>query len=108
MHGDKTRIPPMSHKGLKYLRLLSDAAVTCTKRQISRVGPQTKTNPLTLKALRHKYSYTFHGDITPVILIKMSGFHKKHHMKFGVKIKLLYNLLSKNWQPDPKLKIFPI
>ena len=44
VHGDKTELPPISHKGLKYLRLLLNAAVTCTKRQISKVGPQTKTN----------------------------------------------------------------
>ena len=36
----------MSHQGLKYRSIYPDAAVTCTQRQISRVGPQTKTYEL--------------------------------------------------------------
>ena len=42
-HGDKTQLPPMSHQGLMNLSLLPAAAITCTKQQISRDRPQTKT-----------------------------------------------------------------
>ena len=35
VHGDKAQLPPISHQGLAYLSLLSDAAVTCTKQRFS-------------------------------------------------------------------------
>ena len=44
VHGDKAQLPPISHKGLAYLSVLPDAAVTCTKQRISKIGPQTKSN----------------------------------------------------------------
>ena len=44
VHGDKAQLPPISHQGLAYLSLLPDAAVTCTKQPISKIGPQTKSN----------------------------------------------------------------
>ena len=73
MHGDKAQLPPISHQGLAYLSLLPDAAVTCTKQRISKIGPQTKSNWWKLTALPYKYSQTFHVDITVVIRIITGG-----------------------------------
>ena len=73
MHGDKDQLPPISHQGLAYLSLLPDAAVTCTKQRISKIGPQTKSNWWKLTALPYKYSQTFHVDITVVIRIITGG-----------------------------------
>ena len=40
VHGDKAQLPPISQQGLACLSLLPDAAVTCTKKRISKIGPQ--------------------------------------------------------------------
>ena len=43
-HDDEAQLPPIFHQGLAYLSLLPDAAVACTKQQISKIGPQAKSN----------------------------------------------------------------